>query len=86
MFERVVYLLCFLTSAICAWLLLASFRRQRQPLLLWSSLCFSLLALNNLLVFVDIIVFPHIDLLVLRQATELTAIGVLLYAFVWESE
>jgi len=86
MFEPLIYILCFLTSAICAGLLLASYRRQREPLLIWSALCFCLLAFNSLLVFIDIIMLPETDLLPLRQATELVAIGVLLYGFVWESE
>ncbi|HUB10810.1 MAG TPA: DUF5985 family protein [Acetobacteraceae bacterium] len=86
MFESAIYILCFLTSAACALLLLTSYRRQREPLLLWSALCFCLLALNNALVFIDIILLPDIDLLPLRQSAELFAVGVLLYGFVWESE
>lgn len=84
MFEPVVYLLCMFTSALCAWLLLASYRRNRQALLLWSSLCFCLLSLNSLLVFVDIILLPNIDLTWLRLATSLVGVSVLLYGFVWE--
>lgn len=84
MFEPVVYLLCMFTSALCAWLLLASYRHSRQALLLWSSLCFGLLSLNSLLVFVDIVVLPSIDLTCLRPATSLVAVSVLLYGFIWE--
>jgi hypothetical protein len=86
MFEPFVYILCFLTSTICAGLLLVSYRRHRQGLLLWSAICFCLLALNSLLVFVDLILLPKIDLLPLRLATNLAAVSVLLYGFVWESE
>jgi hypothetical protein len=84
MFEPVVYLLCTFTSALCAWLLLVSYRRNRQALLLWSGLCFCLLSLNSLLVFVDIILLPKIDLSSLRLASSLFAVAVLLYGFVWE--
>ncbi len=84
MFEPVVYLLCTITSALCAWLLMVSYRRSRQALLLWSSLCFCLLSVNSLLVFVDIIVLPKIDLSSLRLATSLVAVSVLLYGFIWE--
>lgn len=45
-----------------------------------------LLALNSLLVFIDIILLPAVDLLPLRLATNLLAVGVLLYGFVWDSE
>ena len=84
MFELAVYLLCTFTSALCAFLLLVSYRRNRQALLLWSSLCFCLLSLNSLLVFIDIIVLPAIDLSSWRLVTSLIAVSVLLYGFVWE--
>lgn len=85
-FEAIVYLLCFGSGAVCALLLVSAFRRQREPLLLWSSICFSLLGLNNLLVFVDIILLPDVDLIPLRILSELAAVLVLLYGFVWESQ
>ena len=85
-FEAIVYLLCFGSSALCAFLLVNAFRRQREKLLLWSSICFCLLALNNLLVFVDIILLPDINLSPLRALTALAAISILLYGFVWESQ
>ena len=47
-----VYGLCLLTSGLCAALLFRSYSRSRQPLLLWSALCFLLLAIANLLVVV----------------------------------
>lgn len=85
MFESLVYVLCCLTSALCAWLLLASYRRRLQRLLLWSGLCFCLLALNSFLVFLDIVVLPTtINLTLIRLLTTLLALVVLLYGFVWE--
>jgi hypothetical protein len=44
------------------------------------------LALNSLLVFLDIIVLPDFNLTVLRSLTSLAAVSVLLYGFVWEIE
>lgn len=85
-FEAIVYLLCFVSSALCFYLLLTGFQRQRERLLLWSSMCFGLLACNNLLVFVDIILLPNIDLVPLRSLTALGGIGLLLYGFIWEIE
>jgi len=79
-----VYGLCLLTSALCAALLIRSYGRSRQPLLLWSAACFSLLAINNLLVVLDMVVLPGIDLSLARQVTSLAAVGVLLYGFIWE--
>jgi len=64
----------------------SAFRRSSERLLLWSALCFCLLAVNNLLVFVDIIVLPEVNLTVLRSLTSVTAVSLLLYGFIWEIE
>lgn len=85
-FEAIVYVLCFIGSSLCAYLLVGAFRRSREKLLLWSATCFCLLALNNLLVFTDIIVFPEIDLTLWRSLTSLAAVSALIYGFVWEIE
>jgi len=79
-----VYGLCLLTSALCAGLLARSYMRSRQPLLMWSAICFSLLAINNLLVVLDMVVLPGTDLSAARQLTSLAAVGVLIYGFIWE--
>ena len=81
-----VYGLCLLTSGLCAALLFRSYGRSRQPLLLWSAACFTLLAINNLLVVFDMVVFSSIDFSALRQLTALAAVGVLLYGFIFEVE
>lgn len=81
-----VYLLCILTSAACALLLGRSYLRTRVRMLMWSSLCFALLAANSLVVVIDLIVLPTIDLRLLRQALSLAAVLVLLFGFIWEGE
>jgi hypothetical protein len=85
-FGAIVYFLCFLGSGLCAYLLVSAFRRSNEKLLLWSAICFCLLAVNNLLVFVDIIVFPEVDLTVWRSLTSVSAVSALIYGFVWEIE
>jgi hypothetical protein len=80
-----VYLLCAATSATCAVLLLRGYRRHRTRLLLWSSLCFVLLAFNNALLFIDLIVAPSVDLSVWRGVTALAGVSVLLFGLIWES-
>lgn len=81
-----VYLLCAATSVACAALLLRAFRRQRTRLLLWSSLCFALLAINNLLLFVDLIIIPEaVDLSIERSVVALAGIAVLVFGLIWES-
>jgi hypothetical protein len=85
-FPAVVYLLCFLTSAACAWLLGRNYRRTHARLLLWSSLCFLLLALNNLMLVADMLVLTNLDLRVWRLVPAFAAISVLLFGFIWNLE
>lgn len=84
-FEGVVYLLCVLTSAVCAYLLLRAWLRTRTRLLVWSSICFWLLALNNLVLAFDTLLLPDNDLSMVRGFTALLAVSVLLVGFIWES-
>jgi hypothetical protein len=81
-----VYLLCALTSVMCAGLLIRSWTRSRARLLLWSSLCFVGLAINNILLFGDLVVFPDVDLSQARSIEALLSIGILVVAMVWERE
>ena len=85
MIAAVVYLLCIVTSLVCSFLLWRAYRQNRLPLLRWSALCFAILALANALLFIDLIVFPQIDLLALRNVVTLCALLVLLYGLVLES-
>lgn len=80
----IVYLLCALTSAACAWLLIREYRRSRLRLLLWSSIAFVGLAINNALVFTDFVLVPERDLALLRVLAALASVAALLYAFVWD--
>jgi hypothetical protein len=79
-----VYLLCLLTSAACAWLLVRSYLKSRTKLLLWSAACFVMLALNNLFVVADVVLFPVVDLTLLRSLSALAGVGLLLYGFISE--
>ena len=80
-----VYILCLLTSATCAYLLLKSYRATRTRLLLWSSLCFVGLALNNMLLFADLVIVPTVDLSVWRNLSALVALSILVFGLVWDS-
>ncbi|WP_374516803.1 DUF5985 family protein [Brevundimonas sp.] len=82
----IVYLLCLVTSATCAALLLRSWLRNRQRLLMWSAGCFCLLALNNLLVVIDMTMLTASDLSVARTLTAFAAVSVLIYGFIWEAD
>jgi uncharacterized membrane protein len=85
-FQATIYILCLLTSVGCAALLVRSYRETRARLLLWSALCFALLALNNLLVVVDILILPSVDFVPFRHLAALAAVSVLLFGFIWETQ
>ena len=80
-----VYLLCILTSLVCAVLLVRGWLATRVRLLLWSALCFIGLALNNILLFVDVRVLPETDLSVVRTLPALAGVLILLFGLVWET-
>jgi Family of unknown function (DUF5985) len=84
--QATVYLLCLAASVGCALLLARSYRRNRTRLLLWSAACFLLLAVNNFLVVMDILVLPAMDFIPLRRLASLSAVAVLLFGFIWESD
>lgn len=85
-FQATVYMLCLLTSLVCAVLLVRSYLRSRTRLLLWSALCFVALAANNFFVVADLMILPSIDLLPLRHLSSLLGVSVLLFGFIWEAD
>jgi hypothetical protein len=88
-----VYLLCAATSVACAVMLLRGYLRSRTNFLLWSSLCFIGLAINNILLFADKVIWREEELIMLgiefalwRSAFALIALGLLLYGLIWDAE
>lgn len=72
-------------ASACAVLLLRAYAGNRVRLLFWSGLCFSGLALNNVLLFIDLRVVPETDLSVWRSIPALFGVAALLYGLVWET-
>lgn len=81
---EIVYALSGITSLACAVLLLRSYARNQTRLLLWSSLCFFGLALNNFLLFIDLVIVPELDLLIWRNMAALLGLALLLYGLIWD--
>jgi hypothetical protein len=81
-----VYVLCALTSLLCAVLLARSYKRTATRLLLWGALCFAGLTLNSALLFVDLVIVPSTDLSLLRSSVALAALLLLLFGLVWDSK
>lgn len=83
---EIVYFLCAILSMSCAFLLFRGYRRTRTSLLLWSSVCFGLLAANNLILFVDLVILPDLEFngIFWRNVIGAFAGGTLLYGLIWE--
>jgi hypothetical protein len=83
--NEAVYVLCAATSLLCATLLARRYRMRRSRLLLWSTLCFVGLAVNNLLLVIDRMVVPSVDMSIVRAGSGLAAMALLVVGLVWES-
>lgn len=83
---ELTYLLCAATSILCAVLLLRGYLRTRTRLLMWSTLCFIGLAINNILLFLDLVVFPgpDVDLRLERSGSALVSLALLVIGLIWE--
>lgn len=81
-----VYILSALVTALCAVLLLRGYFRVRQKLLLWSSICFFGLCISDVLVFLDLVMLPDVDLYTWRLLAAAISMVLLLYGLIWESE
>jgi hypothetical protein len=92
MLAATVYILCALTSLACAVLLWRGFSQSRARFLMWSSLCFVGLAINNILLFADRVVFPDVTHVagvpfnILRSVAALIGLALLIYGLVWDAE
>jgi hypothetical protein len=80
-----VYLLCALTSIACAALLFRNYFRRPSHLAFWTGLGFAALALNNVLLFVDMRVIASIDFQFYRNLSALVAVVLLLYGLLTEA-
>lgn len=85
-FPAAVFLLCFATSVVCLVLLIRAYLNSKSRLLFWAAACFVLLAINNGLMFLDMVIVPDDDLRLIRHLSALAAISTLLYGFIWDTE
>ena len=86
-FNFIMAMLARVTSAACMLLLFRGYAASGTRLLLWSALCFVGLTVNNLLLFVDLVLLPEsVDLRVYRHAAALVGMLFLIYGFIRESE
>lgn len=78
-----IYLLCALTALACFALLWRGWRATRVSLLFWSGLCFAGLTASNVLLVVDKLALPDVDLTPLRSGVTLAALLLLIFGLVW---
>lgn len=83
--SEAIYLLCALTSLTCAVLLFRGYLHSRVSLLLWSGLCFAGLMVENVMLFVDLVVVPDVNLFPWRNLAALVGLTLLLYGLIVES-
>lgn len=83
---QAVYILCAITSILCALLLLRGYRATRTRLLFWASLCFVFLALNNVILYLDLVILPtQVNLFWYRNSAAVIGMLLLVFGLTWES-
>ena len=82
---KTIYLLCAATSLLVAMMLMRQYVKSRTRLVLWSAISFAGLAVNSVLVYVDLVMYTGVDLSVYRSAAGAVAMAVMLYALIWET-
>ena len=82
---EITYGLCAATSVSAAVLLLLRYRERPSRLLFWSAIAFGGLALQNVLVAVDLVMIPHVDLSALRAIVGALAMLVFVFGLISET-
>ena len=82
---ELVYLLCTIASLLCAVILFRAYLRNKVRFLLWSGICFIGFAINNIVLFIDLILLPEINLSFWRLVPALVGLLVLIYGLVWDT-
>jgi hypothetical protein len=85
MFANLVYGLCALTSLLAMALLIRAYFRSRERVILWVAIAFFGLALNNVLLLIDLALIPRLDLMHARAISFLLAQSCLLFGLIRET-
>ena len=84
-FNRAICALAVLTCAACTVLLFRGYVRSRRRLPFWSSVCFVFLTLNNVLLFLDLIVL-EMDLRPWRHVAAFAGLVSMIFGLLRESK
>jgi hypothetical protein len=82
----IIYILAAAICLLCTALLLRAYVKRRARLLLWSGICFAGLMLENIMLYVDYVLIPHVDLSLLRNSVGLASLSLLVFGLIWESK
>lgn len=82
---HIVYILCALTSLGCTALLFGRYKKSKVVLLFWSAAAFLCFTVTNMLLFVDLVLFPDLDLAIWRNLATLVGVVVLLHALIHDN-
>lgn len=82
----IIFSLCALASIFVAYLLAKAYRQRPSQILFWSAICFGGLALNNIVLFIDLVLMPaEITYGLVRNGIIVASIGSLVYGLVWDT-
>lgn len=82
---QIVFSLCAVTSIFIAFLLARAYWQKPSRILFWSAICFAGLALNNIVLFYDLVVTsPDVSYAVLRNVILSISVGSLIYGLIWD--
>lgn len=81
-----VYILSALISIACVVLLVRSFAATRSSLLLWAAVCFTGLALNNVILLVEKVILTDVEFSTWRGIPALAGLLALMFGLLWETE
>lgn len=79
-----VYLLSAGTGLACAFLLWRTWRVRGTRLLFWSALCFGGLFVDNLLLYLDLVILPDVQMYNAPSIAGLISVSLLLFGLVWD--
>lgn len=79
---QIVYVLCALTSLGCTLLLMGRYRKSKVDLLFWSAVAFFTFTVTNVLLYLDLVVIPNVDLVLWRNGFTFVGVLVLLYGLI----
>jgi hypothetical protein len=82
MIGKIVYILCALTSFGCTLLLISRYQKTRVDLLFWSAVAFFCFTATNIILFIDLVILPNVDLALWRNGFTLVGVLVLLYGLI----